>query len=185
MDEPRNKTLQSLICTDAAHADAWEAPCDTASRRSGAGCRRLSPSLTASSGTACKTCDQDSRPTRWRASGTESPLVSCVEALHVVQYSEREVSPCRLDGCGRLEVLEQCDGVRGVEFLGAKGHHAVPASPGTAVDTLSGDGLDDVLGGAARRRRDELPLVRGRRRARVLRGLDTQPPGGHHVRYDV
>jgi hypothetical protein len=25
MDEPRNKTLQSLIGTEAAHADDWEA----------------------------------------------------------------------------------------------------------------------------------------------------------------
>jgi hypothetical protein len=32
-----------------------------------------------------------------------------------------------------------------------------------------------------RHRRDELPLVRRRRRARVPRGLDTQRPGGDHV----
>jgi hypothetical protein len=38
MDEARNKTLQSLIGTDAAHADDSEATCDTASRCSAVGC---------------------------------------------------------------------------------------------------------------------------------------------------
>lgn len=36
-----------------------------------------------------------------------------------------------------------------VAELGAHGHDAVPASPATGVDTLTGEGLDDVLEGAA------------------------------------
>jgi uncharacterized protein YbjT (DUF2867 family) len=35
-----------------------------------------------------------------------------------------------------------------VDNLRAQGHEAVPASPGTGVDTLTGDGLDEVLEGA-------------------------------------
>ena len=35
-----------------------------------------------------------------------------------------------------------------VKRLAAKGHEAVPASPATGVDTISGDGLADVMAGA-------------------------------------
>src|SRR3954447_23693230 len=35
-----------------------------------------------------------------------------------------------------------------VKRLAAKGHDAVPASPETGVDTISGDGLADVMAGA-------------------------------------
>ena len=35
-----------------------------------------------------------------------------------------------------------------VAKLQAHGHDAVPASPGSGVDTLTGKGLDDVLEGA-------------------------------------
>src|ERR687894_3072393 len=35
-----------------------------------------------------------------------------------------------------------------VRRLAAQGHDAVPASPDTGVDTISGDGLADVMAGA-------------------------------------
>lgn len=40
-------------------------------------------------------------------------------------------------------------GTKVVENLHALGHDAVPASPGNGVDTLTGEGLDDALAGAA------------------------------------
>src|SRR4029453_11356091 len=40
-------------------------------------------------------------------------------------------------------------GSRGVEKLGAHGHQAVPASPNSGVNTLTGEGLAEVLKGAA------------------------------------
>ena len=40
-------------------------------------------------------------------------------------------------------------GSRVVEKLGAHGHQAVPASPNSGVNTLTGEGLAEVLKGAA------------------------------------
>ena len=64
-----------------------------------------------------------------------------------------------------------------VTDLQAQGHDAVAASPNSGVNTLTGEGLAEVLEGAVGgRRRVELAVVRGRRRPRVLRDLDPQHP---------
>ena len=64
-----------------------------------------------------------------------------------------------------------------VANLGEHGHEAVAASPDSGVDTLTGEGLAEALDRGRRgRRRVELPLVRGRRGAGVLRDVDPQPP---------
>ena len=46
-----------------------------------------------------------------------------------------------IGGTGRI-------GSQVVENLQARGHEAVPASPNTGVDTITGEGLDEALAGA-------------------------------------
>ena len=63
-----------------------------------------------------------------------------------------------------------------VTKLGEHGHEAVAGSPNTGVNTLTGEGLAEVLDGRrGRRRRVELALVRGRGGAGVLPDVDPQP----------
>ena len=66
-----------------------------------------------------------------------------------------------------------------VKKLRGHGHESVPAAPNTGVNTLTGEGLNEALAGADRRRRRlQLALVRGRRCARVLRDVDAEHPAG-------
>ena len=64
-----------------------------------------------------------------------------------------------------------------VKRLAARAIQAVPASPATGVDTISGEGLAEVMAGA-----DVVVDISdappgGRRGVRVLHHLDAQPPG--------
>ena len=66
-----------------------------------------------------------------------------------------------------------------VTKLGEHGHEAIAASPDTGVNTLTGEGLPEVLAGRRRgHRRLQLALVRGRGGARVLPDVDRQPARG-------
>ena len=49
---------------------------------------------------------------------------------------------------------------RRAAILGEQGHEAVPASPNTGVNTLTGEGLAEAGGRRGGRRRVELPVLR-------------------------
>ena len=66
-----------------------------------------------------------------------------------------------------------------VRKLTEHGHEAVAASPNTGVNTLTGEGLPEVMEGAAVVVDvSNSPSFEDGRRARVLRDLDAQPAGG-------
>ena len=70
-------------------------------------------------------------------------------------------------------------GSKVVTCLRADGHEAVAASPDSGVNTLTGEGLAEVLAGRrGGRRRLELAVVRGRAGDGVLHDLHHQPARG-------
>jgi uncharacterized protein YbjT (DUF2867 family) len=80
-----------------------------------------------------------------------------------------------------------------VDDLGAQGHEAVPASPRTGVDTLTGEGLDQALGGAsvvvdvsnAPSFEDEAVLTFFDTSTRNLLSAEAVAGVGHHVALSV
>ena len=79
-----------------------------------------------------------------------------------------------------------------VAKLAAHGRDAVPASPGTGVNTLTGEGLTEPSPARTLSSSVELAVVRGRRGTRVLRDINPQHPRrgggrrvGHHVALSV
>ena len=80
-----------------------------------------------------------------------------------------------------------------VKRLAARGHHAVPASPATGVDTISGEGLDDVMVGAdvvvdvsnAPAWEDDAVLAFFTTSTRNLLAAESAAGVGHHVAVSI